>query len=396
MVFAVFEKRNGVRSDMQQNPSAHSGRFLFLNLFRGAFAIVMLEGHTFRALLDASFKAGAVYQYHELVHNLTGPAFLFASGVAFSLATLSRWESYRTWSRQFARRLIRFLSLLLLGYALHLTYFSLRRTVGEGTPEQFSSLMSMDILQCIAASGLLLQLLVMILPGPRWFFAAAAAGCVVIGLTSPFVWGASHHFPFWLGTSLSGKWGSVYPFFPYAGFQLAGAAWGYLFVQAGRQEAESGFLRLSRRYFTWLVLGCLTASFLPMPHLYSDYWNTGPAFYFLRVGILCLLVIPFRLAESRLESHLGVMSLIGKESLVVYVSHLLLLHGSAFNPDRNILKLLGTAQNPVHTTLVLLLLLSSMIALSWTWSRLKNDHNWKARGLQLTLAGYLFYAFASG
>ena len=380
---------------MEKSFGVSSNRLRFLDLFRGAFALVMLEGHTFRALLDPAVQAGAVYHNHELIHNLPGPAFLFASGFAFSLATLTRWDSYRRWSGRLGRRLIRLLSLLLLGYALNLTYFSLQRTLTESTVEQFAFLCSINILQCIAWTALLLQLLVMLLPNEKWFFRVSLLLPIVIGLATPFVWAVSQQLPWWLGTNFSKQWGSAFPLFPYMGFQLAGAAWGYLHVQARRSGTEDRFLRQSRRFSAWLILGSLVATFLPHPEIYSDFWNSGPTFFFLRLGVLGWLAVSFRLAEARLLPSLGAVALLGRWSLLVYTSHLILLYGSALNPDKNLLKLLGNPLPLLQASSVLLLLTGMMILLCWMWTHLKEKQVWAATTVQVVLAGYLAYLFVS-
>ena len=359
----------------------------------------MLEGHTFRALLDSSIKAGAGFQYQEWLHSLTGPAFLFASGAGFSLATFPHLDLYRTWSPKLGKRLLRWLALLALGYMFHLTYFSLRRTFFEGTPEQLYSLLSMDILQCIAIAGLLLQFLVMVLPGVRSFFCVTAGGAVVIGLVTPLVWEASQRFPMWLGTSLSGDWGSLFPLFPYLGFRFAGAAWGYRLVQARQQETGDGFFVRTSRYSAVLVLGALTAFLLPLSRIYGQFWMTGPTFFFSRLGILGVVLVLFRSAEVHIVPrlpHLNALAVIGRESLVAYAAHVMLLYGSALNRDTNLLKLLGSERRPAEVMLVLILLAGAMVLLCRSWNRLKKSQDWKAKGIQLSLAGYLVYCFVTG
>ena len=358
----------------------------------------MLEGHTFRALLDSSLKLNPVYHYHELIHNLPGPAFLFASGAAFSLATLPHWDQYRRWSGKLGQRLLRFLALLAVGYMLHLTYFSFRRTLAEGTADQWTYLFSMDILQCIAAASLFLQLLVIVLPGREWYFRTAVLLSAAIGLATPVVWLVSKNFPWWLGTHWSGHWASAFPLFPYAGFHLAGAAWGYLHVQSRQQEAEDHFLRRSQKWSARLIFASLAATpaiFL-LPEAYTDFWTTGPTFFFLRVGVLGWLLVGFRRAESHLVPALRTVVLLGRGSLLVYVSHLILLHGSALNPDRNLLKLLGNSRPALDAALVLLLLTGAMALLCWGWNRLQENYRWPAVGARWSLAGYLVYVFLSG
>ena len=378
---------------METNPQSREGRLAYLDLFRGVFALMMIQGHTFRALLDPSLKATVTYELQDLVHNLPGPAFLFASGAAFSIATLSRWEDYRRWTPRLRGRLLRLLALLAVGYMLHLTYFSLRRTLTVSTPEQIVNLLQMDILQCIGLSALLLQFLVLALPGPRWFLAATATLAVGIGLTTPLLWRFSQELPFWIGTNLSGHWASVFPLFPYAGFQMAGAAWGYLHMQARRNNGEQHFLRQTFRYSGFLLLGSVAVALLPLPEIFADFWTTGPPFFFLRVAVLTALVAGFRRAETALSWRSRTLALFGRESLLIYTIHLLLLHGSALNPDASLLKLLGPSRSLLETSLVLLLLAGAMALLAWAWTRWKQGAARRARGIRWSLAGILVFVF---
>ena len=381
---------------MRKATAPPATRFQFLDWVRGTFVLLMVEGHTFRALLDPSLKAGAVYQFHELIHNLPGPAFLFASGAAFGFSAFAHWDEYQRWSKKCRQRLLRLLVVLVLGYLLHLTYFSLGRTLFESTASQLSFLLSMNILQCIAYSALLLQFLVMILPGQKWFLPACLAATAAVGLATPVVWAAAQRLPWWLGTQAGGNWGSYFPLFPNAGFAFAGAAWGYLYVSAREKAEESRFLRRTGQVCAALVLGNVAAAFLPVPPLYSDFWHTGPPFFFLRAALLGLMMAGFRLAELRFRARAGTLALLGRESLLVYVGHLMILHGSALNPDTNLVKLFGTARPAMDVALILLLLAGTMTALSFIWSRLKEQDAWRARGMRWSLAGYLVYRFVSG
>ena len=379
---------------MQTKVISSSKRLYFLDLFRGAFAVIMLQGHTFRALLDASIKEGDAYQLHELIHNLPGPAFLFASGAAFSLATLTYWESYRGWSARLRTRLLRWMALLAIGYMLHLTYFSLRRTLSESTSEQVFFFFSMDILQCIALSSLLLQLVVLLSPSRRWFLRTVVALTAAVGLATPLVWNVSGQLPFWIGTGLSEQWGSVFPLFPYAGFEWAGAVWGYLHFMARERDAENRFLQGTVRFAVWLCVASLALTLLPL--FQTDFWKTGPTFFFLRLGILSLLLVGFRRAEPWVALRLWPVVLLGRQSLLVYGVHLVILYGSAFNPDRNLRKWLGEGQPLLPVTTVFLLMAAGLWLLCWFWTRWKQGQGWKANGMRWVLASYLAYAFVTG
>jgi hypothetical protein len=374
----------------------NSSRLSFLDLFRGAFALVMLEGHTFRAVLHPALKDSTLFQYHELIHNLPGPAFLFASGVAFSISTCRYWDSYTQWGVRSGSRLLRLIGLLVFGYMLHAPYVSLRRILWESSPEQVSLLLNTDILQCIAISGIVLQVVVFILRKQKWFFTTAVLGSVIVALSTPFLWDLSKHMRIWPGTIVGGNWGSFFPLFPYIGFELAGAAWGALYVFARSEGNEAGLFRKTFRFSAYLSACSFAAAFLPLPQAYSDFWTTSPLFFFLRLGVLGLLAVACRRAESFVLPHLNTLVVLGRESLLVYTAHLLLLYGSVINPDANLLKILGTEKALTETTLILLFLIASLALLAWTWKQLKEGVQWGATGIRLSLATYLAYCLVKG
>jgi uncharacterized membrane protein len=377
---------------MEKSAATATGRLEFLDLVRGVFLLVMVEGHTLRALLDPAIKSTAAFQYHELIHNLPGPAFLFASGVAFVYSTRAQWDSYRRWGPKLRRRLSRWLAVLAIGYGLQLTYATLRRTLSETTPEQFAFLVSLNILQCICLSLILLQVLAMVVPEMKWFFNVAALGSIVIAFATPFAWDIGREWPVWLASLVSGRTRSAFPLFPYAGFALAGAAWGYQHALARERDEEAAFLRRSAWFCVWLCLGSVAVALAPLPQIYSDFWYTSPLFFFLRVGILGLLTIGARHAETRLMPRFReLLAIIGKESLLIYVVHLIVLYGSAFNPDTNLVKVAGRAQPLAESLLIWLIFTAAMVLLGVWWSWWKRGREWEVRGAKWMLAGYFAY-----
>lgn len=380
---------------MGNRTAPSSIRLNFLDLFRGFFIFIMIDAHTFNVLFHPFASASPIYQYHRLLFNSAGPGFLFAAGISFGLAAFADWSGYRTWSGRLRRRLMRLLVIFILGYSLHLPYFSLRRTLSEGTIDQFHTLFGMDILQCIATSGFLLLALVWVLPNSQWFPRVCVFVTVVIAVTSPLVWTVSQQLPWWWGTQLSKHWGSVFPLFPYSGFQFAGASWGYLYASMRQKEMERSFLEKSRRFGLWLILGSLVAMFLPLPEIYSDFWNASPLFFFLRVGLLTLVLTGFRIAESRLLPSLTFLLLLGRESLLVYVAHLAILYGSPINPYTSLSKFLGNERTLPEVVFVFLLLTGAMTILSWLWLRLKKEDAWIVSSLRWSLAGLLILVFVA-
>src|SRR3990172_11055461 len=269
---------------MKQSTATPSGRLEYLDLIRGLFILVMVEGHTLRALLSPEVQAGLIYHYQDFIHNLTGPAFLFASGAAFVYSTYARREVYLTWSPKLRGRLMRWLVVLIAAYALQLTYGTLRRSLAETTPDQFAFLLGLNILQCIIFSLLLLQLLMRMTPNWQSFFRVSVIIALIIALLTPVAWGRGQDLPLWLASLVSGRTRSIFPLFPYAGFALAGAAWGHLHQSAREQGREDVFLRSCVRYAAALCVGRHPDASPAPPGKFPGFLVTHPPVFLLPGG----------------------------------------------------------------------------------------------------------------
>jgi len=370
-----------------------SGRLQYLDLIRGFFILVMIEGHTLRLFLSPEVKSSPFYQFQDLIHNLTGPVFLFASGAAYVYSTRTGWELFRRWGPKLRGRLAKWMVVLVVGYALQLSFGTLRRSLAETTPEQLAYLLSLNILQCIVYSLLLLQLLLMIVPHWQSFFRVSVVAALGIALLTPFAWEYGRHAPVWLAALLSIHARSVFPLFPYAGFAFAGAAWGYLHLLAREQGREAAFLRRCSRLAVGLCIVSLAAGLLPFPAIYSDFWGASPLSFLVRVGILILIAAAARWAEPRLLPRLTALAVVGRESLLIYVLHLPILYGSAFNPDTSLRKSLGVPLPLEHAILVWLGLTAVIVAVVMGWDCWRKDRRWQARGVWWLIAGYYSYRF---
>ena len=278
-------------------------------------ALVMVQGHAFETLLSPEARANVVYQFQMIFHGSTAPGFLFASGF---VAGLPRAPLSLTASLRRARRM---LFVLGVGYALHLPYFSLWKTLVEATPAQRAQLFACDALQVIA----LCQLIVIGLQwiaGARWIGVAGALTLVLLA-AGPAVWGSgvSARVHPTLAAYLDASSGSTFPFFPFGAFVLAGTVAG---AALGRQDPRRRRRRALRGGVALLALGMLLALLL---HGRLDFWTISPAYVALRLGGLLLVLLAVEQAARRGLPGLKPLALLGHETLLVFVLHLYLLYG---------------------------------------------------------------------
>jgi acyltransferase len=312
-------------------------RHRFLDLYRGLFVVLMLEGHIVRELLDQASKASGVFQFHELVHGITGPGFFFGAGFTFAISAERRWDSVTHFSGDLLRRLGRSALLVAIGYALHFPYLSLKKTLLEATPAQWNELLAFGVLQCIGITLLLLYLSIFFLRDERRFFTLLLISLplLVYGSTPLAGWSQDPGLPAGLRSAFTTETGSPYPLVPFSGFLVAGvlASWGFL--RSGKKGREHPYMQ------RLLILGVALLAFawigertiLPSPS--EDlYWKTGPNFFWIRLGILLILLSLLWFLEERLKKGIFPqwITVLGVESFFVYIVHLPLVYGWITNP----------------------------------------------------------------
>jgi uncharacterized membrane protein len=333
-------------------------REVYIDAFRGLMALVMVQGHVFDDLVQPALRAATGYQVEAMFHGSTAPGFLFASGFVAGLprSPLSVKATLRR-----ARRL---LFVLGIGYSLHLPFFSLAKTLAEATLRDRREMLACHALQLIAVTQLSV-LLLQWLAGRRWVAASAAAAVAIVAAT-PAVWasGLSARVPLALGAYLDQAAApSQYPVFPFAAFVFAGTAAG---AALGRQEPH-------RRHRRELVAGLvLVLAGIALALLFArryDFWTVSPGYTILRLGGLLLLLLGVERAARAEVPGVRPLALLGHETLLVYVLHLLILFGGVVLPSpllawSNRLDFGGAAA-------VLLLMLPVLYVAAWGWHRVK-------------------------
>jgi uncharacterized membrane protein len=331
-------------------------REIYIDAFRGLMALVMVQGHLCDSLLRPEIRAEAFYQFQTMFHGSTAPGFLFASGFVAGLprAPLSLRASLRR-----ARRLF---FVLLVGYALHLPYLSLWKTV-LAPPAEKAALFGCHALQVIAVTQLFVLGLQWI--AGRGWIALAAVLTVLVLAAGPPVWAADlgPRLPPVLAPYIDQRTGSTFPVFPYSAFVLAGTVAG---AALGRRDPATRH----RRAVTWGA-GLLLAGFLLARALEGrvDFWSISPAYALIRLGGLVLLLRLVEAAAAARFPGIGALALLGHETLLVYCLHLYFLFGGVVGdpPLGPMTGRLGFAQ----AALVLLLMVPVLLLAAWAWNRVK-------------------------
>lgn len=336
----------------------------------------MVQTHVFNATARAEIVASPLFEVIRFLDGLVAPSFLFASGMAYAVTTRRKAAHYLAFGPPLFRQLGRLLLILGIGYLLHIPRFEFHYLVHEAQEEAWRRFFQVDVLQCIAVSLLLLQILLLVLRSERLLYRSAAVLALGIVVATPIMWGIDFWeiFPAPLAAYMNGLHYSLFPLFPWAAFLLLGAVAGYLFTEA-RARAEEGAERHFMRVLAGASVGVILFSFASAPFeplLYPvyNYWQTGPSFVLLRLALVALLLYGMFLYEKkRAVSPHSLVALVGRESLLVYVAHLMLIYGRFLGPS--LAERTRGTFGYLEASAVTLVLLALMFAGAWGWERVK-------------------------
>jgi uncharacterized membrane protein len=369
-------------------------RYLFIDLLRFIAVVFMIQGHTFDALLDVNLHSHVLFFAHDFFHGFIAPMFLFASGIAFGISTFKKWEEHTTPTKHVARRYGKYAGLIVIGYALHLPYFSLQKILAEATEAEIAGWLQVDALHCIAATMLILQTAVFLLKDEKrfvWFASIVAVGIIFL---SPIMWSMNltRTFPLWFVSYINSNNLSWFPIFPWSAYILCGVIFSSFFINAKEHHHAVALMQKSIVIGLVMFFGSFILLSLPTQlYPYHDIWKVNPLIIFVRLGFVAIVTSGIFFAEHSYKIRPRIPQLIGRESLVIYVLHLIILYGSVMNQG---------LQEKIHQTLsvveasfafVIIFLVLSVVVFGWNY--LKKNFRIAALAGFWSAAGIFLYYF---
>jgi uncharacterized membrane protein len=365
-------------------PESRSQRFVFIDLLRGLAVFVMIEVHVVNALLLPELRSGDFFRVLNFINGLVAPSFIFIAGFAFAIAARRKWKDYTVLSRPLLVQLRRLFIIVLIGYILHLPYFSFRKIIAEASARDWEVFFQADVLHCIGISLIILQLLVLLFKREKPVFITAGILSFIFVFGAPLVWMKDFTgiLPLPIAAYFNNKHVSMFPLFPWSGYLMAGAVLSYYFVRMNEAGLISRFMSLASILGGVMIVGGIVFEGLPFT-LYPvvDFWRTSPQFFFIRLGIVILLLVGLWWGEQRFHYGGSFLTRFGQESLIVYATHLMIIYGS-FLGDRSIASIVGKTQGYGMSFLISAGLIVLMIGLAYLWHWLKRDHKTIARVVQ--------------
>jgi putative flippase GtrA len=329
---------------------------------RGLSLVIMIQCHAFNSFARLDLHGSGVYALSQFVGGMAGPLFLFMAGMTFAF----QMESLQ--QREPVRRRRWFASLRRAGYILGVAFLiRITNWVTSWPHTGWREIVRVDILNSMGLAMAVFSVAALLDGGPRLRVVLLAAGAIaaVSPFTANFNWSVA---PPLLHEYLApGAGRGHFPFFPcasYVGFGMtAGAA-----VRRAGMDRMDRLTQWAALFGGALILGGQYVSNLPYAvYPKSNFWTDSPTLVLIRVGIsLVLLAASYMWTAYCVGPGWSWIQCLGRNSLLVYWVHLMLVYGAVTGPIQHALPILLTALATLTVTAL-------MVALSalWQW--------WKGR-----------------
>ncbi len=388
---------------------AATHRWHALDWLRFLAVVMMVQGHSFTALMNPAERSQQWFAIHNYVHGYTAPIFFFAAGLAFGFVTLHKWERFRQWGIPMKKRLVRYGWILFIGYVLHIPNLSLHRLVGPDASRYWDIVLQVNALQHIAVVMMGCTLCAWLCRQRKYFlWLIGLLGVLAVGM-GPWAWRVpiERILPDVFAAYFNANTGSIFPLIPWMGFICFGiVAAGFLY----RDDNTSTPLHYGRVKILCAIAVMLVglSEFLHLhdvnPFGAHNYWKTSPWFFGTRLGVIlavlclfCGLEYLLRYRFKSLTHHQNnrpsygssIIEVASQESLFIYVVHLMMLYGSPLN--RSLTGCWGEQLSVLQSTVVTLgiFLACALLTAGWHWLKTQRPRQFqwfKYALLFLTLA----------
>lgn len=275
-------------------------RLEWIDLFRGLAVLGMIWTHSANTFLDVKLQQTPRFGEMTYYHGLIAPAFFWISGFVRAHVTHGAIKPAGPAMKRLGM-------VLVIGYIMHFPWFQMLG--GHITPADWRDAFRGDVLHCLAISGMLMLLVERF---GKWRNVAAAALLIVsVALEKPAELWQTGFVP--LDQYLNRSQGSLFSLFPWVGFGLAG------FLTRGLWDG----------LVNWRGAALLMVAVPLALHVSLSPWiGSTPAFFVERLAwvVMAAVLVSFVGDRKWVISATGWLRLAGRESLLLYVAHLAMIH----------------------------------------------------------------------
>jgi uncharacterized membrane protein len=354
--------------------NSKKNRIIFIDLLRAFAVLQMVQGHTVDVLLSNDYRNfdSIIFSAWFFMRGMTAPIFLFTSGTVFTYLFRLAKEPFQS-NPRVKKGVYRFLLLVGLGYIIRYPTYKII-DFSDVTVEQFSIFYAVDVLQLIGFG--LLFILISAYISEKFgqkdkliFYISALFFFVLWPFFQNVAW--SNYLPVPIANYFYQNHGSLFPLFPWVGYMFCGAVLGSYLAK------HPDVFKTTRFTINLLLIGSILIVIFILLKLVQLNSENGKVIYFtdsysllsLRVGFVLILNSVVAFISLKIKSIPKILVLIGRNTLLIYVVHLILLYGSAWSPG--LIMLFDKSLNVWSTIGTALLMIFSMTILVMVIHRLK-------------------------
>jgi uncharacterized membrane protein len=347
--------------------SSKKNRIIFIDLMRAFAVLQMVQGHTTDVLLAGTYRNTdfPIYSIWLFMRGMTAPIFMFSAGTVFTYLFRLVHEPFGNNPRT-KKGFKRVLLLVGLGYLLRYPTATVV-DFSQVTADQWKIFTAVDVLQCIGFGILFVMICAYIaekfnLRDSIVFASVALFFFLLNPVLAQIEW--KNIIPVPLAGYLYKGTGSQFPLFPWVGFVVAGGVFGSYLAKNPMVFKTS---RFSYSVFVTgaILLGGALLVNAVLEHFYSagfENWTESPLLSIMRLGFVLMLNAVVSFISLKVETIPRFLILVGRNTLLIYIVHLMILYGSAWNPGLIMLFNQSlSVWNTVGLALGMLLLMSLMV-----------------------------------
>ncbi len=328
-----------------------------------AFAVLqMVQGHTVDVLLSNDYRNldSPIFTFWFFMRGMTAPIFLFTAGTVFTYLFRLVNEPFNS-NPRVMKGIKRFLLLLFLGYLLRYPTATIIN-FSNVTPEEWKTFLAIDVLHLIGFGILFLMVFILIAEKFKLndYFVFSAGALLFFGLYQPFNslnW--LRYVPEFLAGYFYTGSGSNFPLFPWAGYVIAGGVLGSYLAKHPMVFKSIKFSYRLAAFGVFLIAFALLGNELEKAiYGQTNFWTTSPNLIFYRLGIVLILNSIVSIIALKVETIPRIFVLVGRNTLLIYIVHITILYGSAWNPG--LISILDKSLNVWPTVGMALLMLTAM------------------------------------
>lgn len=347
--------------------SGKKNRIIFIDLMRAFAVIQMVQGHTVDVLLSEDLRTHdyLAYSIWLFMRGMTAPIFMFTAGTTFMYLFRLVQEPFEKNPRVW-KGIKRFFLLITIGYLLRYPTSTLI-DFSRVTDYQWKIFFAVDVLHLIGFGILFLIILAFISEKIKLgdyiiYITAALLFFLPAQAFSKIEW--INYLPHPIASYFYTGTGSLFPLFPWAGYVIFGGALGSFLAKNPM---------IFKSYKFSLMLAGMGAILLLLSHIGNDIAmlfgfsmdrsSTSMLTVSFRLGFVLLLNALVSYISISVETIPRIIILVGRNTLLIYVVHLIILYGSAWNFGLN--QLMGKSLLALPTISIALAMIVAMTTMVW-------------------------------